>query len=232
MVKKRDYFHGREKQGREKQGQTRFPNCRKSSQSLFFAQRLTLWEVVWSNGRRFMEVGVNETVTTRDPWRAAAFGLWELFFLVGLLPEPTFRLLRDAGGVLPQRAVINSPYAITIALAGFVAVFAYNQCRQHGLSHGESGDKSLQYLVVALVAFLPVDFIGVLNVVGNELIRNRSTIYLSTAAKSVAWLYLMVLICKYYLGYDSAFVSMPSFFPSTRRDSKGSGGGGGSVEGP
>jgi len=86
--------------------------------------------------------------------------------------------------------------------------------------------------VVALVAFLPVDFVGVLNVVGNELIRNRSTIYLSTAAKSVAWLYLMVLICKYYLGYDSAFVSMPSFFPSTRRGCGGGEDGGSSVEGP
>ncbi|MCX5770486.1 MAG: hypothetical protein NTZ09_09480 [Candidatus Hydrogenedentes bacterium] len=166
---------------------------------------------------------MNETVTTRDPWRAAAFGLWELFFLVGLLPEPVFRLLRDAGGVLPQRAVINSPYAITLGLAGIVAVFAYNQCRGRGLSHGESGDKSLQYLIVGLVAFLPVDFIGVLNAVGNELVQNRSTIYISTAAKSVAWLYLTVLICKYYLGYDSAFVSMPSFFPSTRRG-KGVGG--------
>lgn len=163
---------------------------------------------------------MNETVTTRDPWRAAAFGLWELFFLVGLLPEPTFRLLRDVGSVLPQRAMINSPYAITIALAGFVALFAYNQCRGHGLSRGEAGDKSLQYAVVALVAFLPVDFIGVLNVVGNELVQNRSTIYVSTAAKSVAWLYLMVLICRYYLGHDSAFVSMPSFFPSTRRGTR------------
>lgn len=174
---------------------------------------------------------VNETAGSRDPWRAAAFGLWELFFLVGLLPEPVFRLLRDAGAVLPQRAVVNSPYAITIGLAGFLAVFAYNQCRRHGLSHGEAGDKSLQYAVVALVAFLPVDFIGVLNVIGNELVRNRSTIYLSTAAKSVAWLYLMMLICKYYLGNDSAFMSMPSFFPSTRRGAKGGGGSGGSVEG-
>jgi len=169
---------------------------------------------------------VNETVGSKDPWRAAAFGLWELFFLVGLLPEPTFRLLRDVGAVLPQRAMINSPYAITIALAGYIAVFAYNQCRRHGLSHGEAADKSLQYTVVALVAFLPVDFVGVLNVVGNELIQNRATIYISTAAKSVAWLYLMILMCKYYLGNESAFVGMPSFFPSTRRGSGGSPDGG------
>lgn len=162
---------------------------------------------------------MNETATNRDPWRAAAFGLWEVFFLVGLLPEPVFRVLRDAGAVLPQRAVVNSAYAITVALAIFFAVFAYNQCRGRGLSHGQAGDKALQYGVVALVAFLPVDFLGVLNVVGNLLVQNKSTIYLSVAAKVVAWLYLMALICKYYLGDDSAFVRMPSFFPSTRRGS-------------
>ena len=145
--------------------------------------------------------------------------------MVGLLPEPVFRALREAGAVMPQDAIINSPYAITVALAVFFAMFSYDQCRSQGLSRGEAGDKSLQYGVVALVAFLPVDFIGVLNVVGNILVQNRSTIYLSVAVKSVAWLYLTALICRYYLGDDSAFIRMPSFFPSTRRGSGGSGGG-------
>lgn len=161
---------------------------------------------------------MSETAERKDVWRAAAFGLWELFFFIGLFPEMTFRLLRAAGGVLPQDALINSPYMVTIGLAGYFTAFAYNQCRRLGLAPGKSADMTLQYAVIALVAFLPVDFWGVIQVAGNALIQNKATIYISTAAKIVAWGYLSVMVCRYYLGNDASFVNMPSLFPSTRRD--------------
>jgi len=160
---------------------------------------------------------VSETAERRDLWRAAAFGLWEVFFFAGMFPEAAFRLLRAAGAVLPQRALINSPYMLTIGLAGYFAAFAYHQCRRQGLTPGKSADMTLQYAVVAVVAFLPVDFWGVLHVAGNALIQNKATIYISTAAKLVGWVYLSVLVCRYYLGNENVFVTMPSLFPSTRR---------------
>lgn len=154
---------------------------------------------------------------TKDPWRAAAFGLWEILFFVGLFPEPVFVLLRMAGAVLPQHALVNSPYILTITLAGYFAGFAYHQCRRQGLPPGRAADMTLQYAIVALVAFLPIDFIAVARVAGNMLVQNKPAIYLAAGAKAVSWLYLTVLVSKYYLGNDNAFVTMPSLFPSTRR---------------
>lgn len=166
---------------------------------------------------------MNDTAKKKDPWRFAALGLWELFFFIGLLPDPAFRLLRELGGVLPQRAVVNSSFMLTVALAGFFAAFAYNQCRNADLSPGEAADKMLQYAVVGLIAFLPVDFLGVIGVIANQLIQNKSTIYISAAAKILAWLYLLAVITKYYLGNDRAFAAMPSLFPSGRTSGRTSG---------
>jgi hypothetical protein len=151
-----------------------------------------------------------------DYWRLPAFILWVLFFLVGLAPEPVFMTLREWSGVLPQRAVVNSPHLITVAFAGYVALFCWHRCRDAGLSHWESQDRALQLGVVALVAFLPVDFLTVFTAHTNPLVQHRFSLYLVGIGKLATW-WLSMFVRYYAFGADRVFAHVPSLFPSARR---------------
>jgi hypothetical protein len=153
----------------------------------------------------------------RDPWRYAAFLLWAGFFIAGLSPEPVFFLLRQAGGVITQRALVNSPHVITVAFAGYVALFVYHRCRGAGDAPGAAQDKALQMGVVALLAFMPVDLGAVLTAHTTPILEHRVLLYGVALLKLVAWWSLLALFIRYYLfKADGAFAGIGSLFPSTR----------------
>jgi len=161
---------------------------------------------------------VSEVPRKHDLWRAPALLLWILFFLIGLAPEETFYWLREFAGVLPQRALINSHYLVTLGLAGYVGMFVYHRCLDVGLTSRDAQDRGLQLTVVGLVAFLSVDFRLLLEAHLNPIFQYRVFTYFVGASKLVAWWSLMALFVRYYgFGDDHAFAGIPSLFPSTRR---------------
>jgi len=182
---------------------------------------LTLPGVVCSNTPAFLCVWVPENVVSAsrqyDLWRYATFLLWFVLFLAGLVPEPVFLLLRQAGGVLTQRAIVNSPNALTVALAGYVVLFVYHRCRDVDDSPGAAQDKALQMGVVALLAFMPVDLGSVLAAHKAPVLAQRLMLYGAALFKLMAWWSLLALFVRYYLFRgDRAFAEIASLFPSTR----------------
>jgi len=141
-----------------------------------------------------------------------------VLFMTGLVPEPVFLMLREAGGVLTQRALVNSPHALTVAFAGYVAVFVYHRCRDGGDSPGAAQDKALQMAIVALLAFMPVDPGSVLTAHKAPVLEHRIVLYGAALFKLAAWWSLFALFMRYYLFKgDDAFTEIGSLFPSTRK---------------
>jgi len=152
-----------------------------------------------------------------DYWRLPAFVLWLAFFAVGLLPEPAYLGLRELAGVLPQRALVNSARMITVMMAAYVAVFASNRCIQSGLSQAGAQDRALQIGIIALAAFLPIDFLTLFTLHANPLAQDKTLNYAAGGIKVLAWWYLLSLFLRYYLlGQEDAFARMRSLFPSSR----------------
>ena len=142
--------------------------------------------------------------------------LWVAFLTVGLIPEPVFYALRESGGVLPHRALVNSPYLVTLMLAAYVILFAFHRCTEAGLTPYLAQDRALQLGVVALVAFLPLDFAVLFTAHLHPLIQSRFLLYLVGVAKLAAWWYLFTLLLRYYVfRIDDVFARIPSLFPST-----------------
>ena len=161
---------------------------------------------------------VNEPSRSSDLWRFPAFLLWLAFLLVGLAPEPVFLSLREWGGVLPQHAWINSHHLLTLVWAGYVGLFCYHRCRDAGLGAYEAQDRGLMLTLVALVAFLPLDFEVLFTAHSNPLMQYRSVVYGVGLAKCAAWWWLAVVFTRYYLfGVSDVFVRIPSVFPSTHK---------------
>lgn len=153
-----------------------------------------------------------------DFWRIPTFVLWLAFFAIGLAPEPAFLLLRDIAGVLPQRALVNSARMITVMMAAYMAVFASNRCIQSGLSQAGAQDRALQIGIMALAAFLPIDFVTLFTLHLNPLAQDKALNYAAGGIKILAWWYLLSLFIRYYLfGQEDAFASMRSLFPSSRQ---------------
>ena len=152
-----------------------------------------------------------------DPWRAPALLLWLVLLLAGLAPEVVFFLLREAGAVVTQRALVNSPHWITVAFSAYAGFFCLGRCIEAGVPVSRAQDKALQLGVVSLVAFLPFDFRQVLAAYVSPLVPGL-LVYPVVLGKVLAWLYLVVLVFSYYgLGNDRAFANVPSLFPSSRR---------------
>jgi hypothetical protein len=155
----------------------------------------------------------------RDLWRYPTLLLWFVFFFVGLAPQPVFLLLREAGGVLPQYALVNSPYLITVIFAAYIALFSLHRCGESELPLHLAQDKALQLGVIALIAFLPVELEILITAHTYPLMQNRFLLYLAGAGKLVAWWYLFSLMLRYYVfRLDDVFARVPSVFPSARHD--------------
>ncbi len=141
-----------------------------------------------------------------DIWRLPTLCLWMVFLAAGLFPDATFEHLRMLGRVVPQHALVNSPFILTLLLSGFLGVFGWYQCGQVGRPQPEAQDKGLHLTIIGLVAFLPIDFASLLSVHANPLIQHQLLIYAGGFAKLACWIYVLLIVLRYYLiGDEEAF---------------------------
>ncbi len=150
--------------------------------------------------------------------------LWCLFFAIGLDPEATYQFLREAGRVVSQRALVNSPHLITLGLAGYLAWHVFSSCREAGLGFADAQARALQTAVLGLAAFLNFPLTHFLNA-GTLLSMDQKLLLWSVGlVKYVVWLYLLLTVIRFHLfGRVSAFTGMVSVFPSTYNDASGNG---------
>jgi hypothetical protein len=151
-----------------------------------------------------------------DPWHIPSLLLWLIFFTLGIQPELTFVVLRTMGEVVTQNAITNSVYVISFGLAGYLAWFAFRGCRAAGESKDTASGKALQVGILALVAFLPISFLHMLEF---QQAAQRFDRYASlgiSVAKLWCWLYLLTVVIRFHLvDGPQVFSRMVSIFPST-----------------
>lgn len=152
--------------------------------------------------------------------------LWCFFFAIGMDPELTFQFLRESGRVVTQRALVNSPHLVTLALAGFLASHVYARCREAGLAVADAQARALQTAVLGLAAFLNFPMQSFLNAGALPTMDQRLLIWSVGMVKYVVWMYLLLTVIRFHLfGRVSAFTGMVSVFPSTYTESTGNGAG-------
>lgn len=149
----------------------------------------------------------------KDTWRIPALLLWLAFFYLGLFPELSFYYFREAGHVSAHRAMINSPYVLSLSLCGYLGYFTYLRCRELNLDFAESQGKGLQLTLIAFVAFLPIG-LDQFGAYSEQFTAEGYRIMVAFAAvKCLAWLYLMSLMLRYYLLQGPmVFMNMPQLF--------------------
>ncbi len=166
-------------------------------------------------------------LTRRDPWRWPALLLWFIFFLIGLWPEQSFSVMRTAGYVFSQNAIVNSYHFITWCLVGFIVHFTYHRCLDSRFPPLEALGKSIQLGVVAFVAFvdLPVKLIPDIRHT-----LDQSIVIGMVMTKLLAWLYLYTLMVRYYwrrqsniIAYSLPWLAMGKNDPTTAQRSNVSG---------
>ncbi len=140
----------------------------------------------------------------RDFWRWPALLLWCLFFMLGLWPELTFNLLREAGYVFSQNAVINSFHFISWCLTGFLAHFVYHRCVEAGLPALEALGKAFQIGLLAFVAFIDLPIEQIVHI--RDAI-DRALVLGTIGLKVLVWLYLYILIARYYWARNPEIIS-------------------------
>ncbi len=152
---------------------------------------------------------MNRLDNDRNAWGWPNLMLWALCLGVGLVPDKVFYLFRDIAAVPTQRALVNHPMMISVALAIYVALFVLRQCRLLGCEESGAEARALQAGVIALVAFLPgvVDVLFAVGDIADP--RLRRFVYLAGAGKLTCWFYLSMLMFRCYaLGHHRAFVTM------------------------
>ncbi|HOK09038.1 MAG TPA: hypothetical protein PLT82_02715 [Candidatus Hydrogenedens sp.] len=137
--------------------------------------------------------------------------LWIILFILGSSPEDTFNYLRVISGVTVWKAMVNSPWIITILLTGYYMHFIYHRCREVPLSNIESWMKSLQSGLMAFLAFLPLrpDFDLYKNIPQQEYIK---IIYALLVMKVFFWIFLLTIVVFYYFDGNSIFKRLPDLF--------------------
>lgn len=151
-----------------------------------------------------------------DVWTAPTVLLWLVFFLAGVDPVWLFYGLRDAGSVVTQSAMINSPHVITLAFSVYLGLFVYHRCLETGLSKLDARGRGLQVGILGLIAFLNFSIEDVLDVPDIPAANLRMVVLLIAFTKALTWLYLLGMMLRYYLlGQSRVFVEMASIFPSS-----------------
>jgi len=137
--------------------------------------------------------------------------LWYVFFALGASPEDTFNFLRIISGVTVWKAMVNSPWMITILLTMYYMYFIYHRCKEVPMSGFESFMKSFQSGLMAFVAFLPLrpDFNLYRNMPQQEY---QNIIYVLLSMKVFFWLFLLTVVVFYYLDGISVFKWLPDLF--------------------
>jgi hypothetical protein len=147
---------------------------------------------------------VSAPYPARDLWRWPALLLWCLFFVLGLWPELTFNLFREAGHVFSQNAVINSYNFISWCLTGFLAHFVYHRCVEAELPPLEALGKALQLGVLAFVAFIDLPIEQIVHIRDS---LDRALVLGTIGFKLLVWLYLYVLVARYYWSHSPEIIS-------------------------
>jgi hypothetical protein len=162
---------------------------------------------------------VSQTTPSSGLWRFANILVWFVLFVMGLQPEHTFFLLRQASHVVTQSAFINSYYVITYAFTGYLVWFTWRVCRAAGLSSDTAQGKAIQVGLLALLAFLPMRLEQAIYYHQIAVPLDRWLNVTAGIGKCLAWLYLFSLILRYYTWEGpSAFVNMRALCPSARED--------------
>jgi hypothetical protein len=154
------------------------------------------------------------------PWRLPAFLLWCVLFAFGLGPEETFHALRTWGQVTTQRALVNSPHLITLALSVFLGLFTYFRAREAGCQGAAARGKATQMACIGLIAFSDVPLAFLLQLDEIPIAFYRNVLLGLAGAKMAAWVYALAVLFRYYfLSGQEVYRRLSSLFPSTRRDS-------------
>ena len=159
-----------------------------------------------------------------DLWRIPILMLWVAFFATGLYPEWVYDQARELGRVAAQRALTNSAWLITASWAGYMGWFTLARCREAGDAHASATAKGLQVLLLGLTAFMPLRLENIAEVQYIPVPEYRWIIYGTVGAKGIAWLYLVLVILRYYLfSGHRTFINMPALFPSAHKSDTRSG---------
>jgi len=150
-----------------------------------------------------------------DGWSLCLVALWTLYFLLGLFPEAAYWYFRNAGAVAGQRALVNSPWSITLGWVAFIAVFVYSRSREAG--HDESGAlaRAVETGLIALVAFMPVELQLLPDYLAVPYPTMKYLLIGAVSAKLLCALYLFLLVIAYSLWWGLwVFENMKTILPS------------------
>ncbi len=147
---------------------------------------------------------MNETMKSNPAWRLPTLLLWLILIFTGAFPVVTFSLLRELGHVTTQRALINSPYMVMIGWSAFLGYFAHARCRAAGLDQQKSLGRTLELIVVGLVAFVPFPWqiLGAFERIPK--LELQVVVLIVGAAKVIALISLVLLVVRYYYGAGDA----------------------------
>ncbi|HJP37079.1 MAG TPA: hypothetical protein QF901_13960 [Gammaproteobacteria bacterium] len=169
-------------------------------------------------------------------WDVLTLGLWSILFVVGLVPDLVFYLLRDWAFVSPRTAMVNTPAVVTLAFSAYLAFFVLQRCRESGLTEVEAQGRAIQAGLLAIVAFLYLPSSGGASASGPSSHEARTILELLIgfqdinigllkwivlfigSSKLLTWCYLFTLVVRYHaIGNRAVFAAMPSFFYSARK---------------
>ena len=148
---------------------------------------------------------------------------WYIFFAIGASPEDTFNFLRIISGVTVWKAMVNSPWIITIALSMYYAHFIYHRCIEAEIPEFESAMKAIQAGLMAFLAFLPLrpDFELYKNMPHQEYMK---VVYALLILKVFFWIFLLTIVVFYNLNGNKIFRKLPDlfldFYPRLKRTEK------------
>jgi hypothetical protein len=165
--------------------------------------------------RTLWRFSVKESRNSVDVWRVFILLLWAAFFAVGLFPEWVYDQARDLGRVAAQRALTNSSWLITFSWAGYLGWFTLLRCREAADSQAAASAKGVQVLLLGLTAFMPLRLENIAEVQYIPVPSFRWLVYGTACAKCIAWLYLVLVVLRYYyFSGHQTFSNMPAIFPS------------------